>query len=103
MPNKYEKIEKKIITIPKRILEQETNETFAFAWDNEFPKHKIIVKEFKVYNLPITWAEINDLIQENINIIRRYDSNNRLNGNFSLNVDVDCDENKENININEIS
>jgi formylglycine-generating enzyme required for sulfatase activity len=62
----YSNNNKKIITIPERKIMQGSSETFV--WDNEKPAHNIIVKSFKVDNLPITWSDLLAFLEDNTNI-----------------------------------
>lgn len=98
LPQKYKKFHKNIITIPRRIIEQGSNE--SFVWDNETPKDAITVEEFKVDNLPVTWGDIKDFLVENSNLIEKYTLNSEINNNFEFIEKFNLDDNKENININ---
>lgn len=98
-PNKN--IKKDIISIPKRIVERGTNETFT--WDNERPKNFIEVPGFKVDNLPVTWGEMKDFLIEYFRIKDNKEIKKIANDHLNKSIEnLNLDENKENIDLNKV-
>lgn len=77
LPENYTPPEKKILKIPSRKILQ--GKKYQFGWDNEFPIHEVEVKSFNVDNLPITWADFREFLEntktDEVLFLNNYDLN----------------------------